>query len=414
MDTIIEFDIPQDRSANLIKVIGVGGGGGNAVENMYKQGVCDVSFAVCNTDSQALVRSSVPVRIQLGEEGLGVGGKPEKGKQAAEESIGELRRLFDDETEMVFVTAGMGGGTGTGAGPVIAGIAKEMGELTVGIVTIPFAFEKKVRIQKALQGVEMMRENVDALLVINNERLRDIYDDGITTVEQGFSKADEVLTVATKSIAEIITIKGIVNRDFCDVHTVMKDGGSAIMSTGRASGEHRLEKAMYEALKSPLLDNVDIEKSQKLLYIIYSCDDCPVTMSEITDVNNFMDSLSSDIEVLWGLYRDNTLGEDVKVTIIATGFDRVDVELPNKKNDDVKQERLNELMEYYYGKKKKVPSVEDSKLEPEPMPEPEPETDFDSDSEPMHVDPIVTPSNGTSWLERLKILLENTMGDTFD
>lgn len=186
-----------------------GGGGGNAVENMYKQGVCDVSFAVCNTDSQALVRSSVPVRIQLGEEGLGVGGKPEKGKQAAEESIGELRRLFDDETEMVFVTAGMGGGTGTGAGPVIAGIAKEMGKLTVGIVTIPFAFEKKVRIQKALQGVEMMRENVDALLVINNERLRDIYDDGITTVEQGFSKADEVLTVATKSIAEIILSKGL-------------------------------------------------------------------------------------------------------------------------------------------------------------------------------------------------------------
>lgn len=409
MDSIIEFDIPQDRSVNLIKVIGVGGGGGNAVENMYRQGVCNVSFAICNTDSQALARSKVPVCIQLGKEGLGVGGKPERGKQAAEESMEELRRLFDDETEMVFVTAGMGGGTGTGAAPVIAGLAKEMGKLTVGIVTIPFAFEKKVRIQKALQGVETMRENVDALLVINNERLRDIYDDGITTVEQGFSKADEVLTVATKSIAEIITIKGIVNRDFCDVHTVMKDGGSAIMSTGRASGEHRLEKAMLEALKSPLLDNVDIEKSQKLLYIIYSCDECPVTMSETTDVNDFMDSLSSDIEVLWGLYRDNTLGEDVKVTIIATGFDRADAVTPDKNADNAKQERMNELMEYYYGKKKSTLSGGESPATPEPEPDP------DLDSEPVLVDPPVLPDEKkTSFIERLKVLLEKTMGDTFE
>lgn len=354
MDEIVEFDIPHDKSVNIIKVIGVGGGGSNAVKNMYRQGVYNVSFAICNTDSQALARADIPVRIQLGKVGLGVGGNPLKGKEAAEESIDEVKHLFDGDTKMVFVTAGMGGGTGTGAGPVIAGVAKEMGLLTVGVVTIPFAFEKKVRIQKALQGVEEMRKNVDALLVINNERLMDIYADGTTTVKQAFSKADDILTVATKSIAEIITIEGEVNRDFCDVQTVMKDGGGAIMSIGRANGEHRIEKAILDALNSPLLNNVDIEKARKLLYIIYSCEKSPVVISELSEVDDFMDGLSPDIEVLWGLYPDNTLEDDVKVAIIATGFD--DECLGQVSSEDridvAKQERLDALMKQYYGERK--------------------------------------------------------------
>lgn len=354
MDEIVEFDIPHDKSVNIIKVIGVGGGGSNAVKNMYRQGVYNVSFAICNTDSQALARADIPVRIQLGKVGLGVGGNPLKGKEAAEESIEEVKHLFDGDTKMVFVTAGMGGGTGTGAGPVIAGVAKEMGLLTVGVVTIPFAFEKKVRIQKALQGVEEMKRNVDALLVINNERLMDIYADGTTTVKQAFSKADDILTVATKSIAEIITIEGEVNRDFCDVQTVMKDGGGAIMSIGRANGEHRIEKAIWDALNSPLLNNVDIEKAHKLLYIIYSCEKSPVVVSELSEVDDFMDGLSPDIEVLWGLYPDNTLEDDVKVAIIATGFD--DKCLGQVSSEDridvAKQERLDALMKQYYGERK--------------------------------------------------------------
>lgn len=354
MDGIVEFDMPHDKSVNIIKVIGVGGGGGNAVKNMYRQGVHNVSFAICNTDSQALAKADIPVRIQLGKVGLGVGGNPLKGKEAAEESIEKVKQLFDRETKMVFVTAGMGGGTGTGAGPVIAGVAKEMGLLTVGVVTIPFAFEKKVRIQKALQGVEEMRRNVDALLVINNERLMDIYADGTTTVEQAFSKADDILTVATKSIAEIITIEGIVNRDFCDVQTVMKDGGGAIMSVGYANGEHRIEKAIWNALNSPLLNNVDIEKAHKLLYIIYSCEKNPVVISELSEVNDFMDGLSTDIEVLWGLYPDNTLEDNVKVAIIATGFDDEPFDqVPSEEKVDVaKRERLDALMKLYYGERR--------------------------------------------------------------
>ena len=258
------FDFPQspkDLSENIIKVIGVGGGGSNAVKNMYRQGVHNVSFAICNTDSQALAKADIPVKIQLGQAGLGVGGKPEKGREAAESSIHEIESLFDNDTRMVFITCGMGGGTGTGAAPVIAHVAREKGLLTVGVVTIPFAFEKRVRIERALVGVEEMRKNVDALLVINNERLCDIYADGMTTVEQAFSKADDILTVAAKSISEIITTEGIVNRDFCDVQTVMKDGGDAIMSVGRASGEHRIEKAFVEALNSPLLNNMEIERA---------------------------------------------------------------------------------------------------------------------------------------------------------
>ena len=341
---------PKDKSKNIIKVIGVGGGGSNAVKNMYKQGVHDVSFAICNTDSQALVRAEIPVKIQLGEAGLGVGGKPEKGKAAAELNLDEIRSLFEDETEMVFITCGMGGGTGTGAGPVIAGVVKEKGILTVGVVTIPFAFEGKVRIEKALKGVEEMRKNVDSLLVINNERLCELYADGITTVEQAFAKADEIVTVAAKSISEIITMEGIVNRDFCDVQTVMENGGKAIMSVGRANGESRIGKAFIDALKSPLLNNVEIEKARRLLYIIYSSDEHQVTISELKEINLFMDDLAQDIEVLWGVYRDNSLGEDVRVALIATYFSE---NLPEKQNEKAVDDKiLMNSFQVYYGNTK--------------------------------------------------------------
>ena len=341
---------PKDKSKNIIKVIGVGGGGSNAVKNMYKHGVHDVSFAICNTDSQALARAKIPVKIQLGEAGLGVGGKPEKGKEAAELNLDEIRSLFEDETEMVFITCGMGGGTGTGAGPVIAGVAKEKGILTVGVVTIPFAFEGKVRIEKALKGVEEMRKNVDSLLVINNERLCELYADGITTVEQAFAKADEIVTVAAKSISEIITMEGIVNRDFCDVQTVMENGGKAIMSVGRANGESRIGKAFVDALKSPLLNNVEIEKARRLLYIIYSSDEHQVTISELKEINLFMDDLAQDIEVLWGVYRDNSLDEDVRVALIATDFSE---DFPEKQNEKtINDKHLMNSFQMYYGNTK--------------------------------------------------------------
>ena len=346
------FDFPQspkDLSENIIKVIGVGGGGSNAVKNMYRQGVHNVSFAICNTDSQALAKADIPVKIQLGQAGLGVGGKPEKGREAAESSIHEIESLFDNDTRMVFITCGMGGGTGTGAAPVIAHVAIEQGLLTVGVVTIPFAFEKRVRIEKALVGVEEMRKNVDALLVINNERLCDIYADGMTTVEQAFSKADDILTVAAKSISEIITTEGIVNRDFCDVQTVMKDGGDAIMSVGRASGEHRIEKAFVEALNSPLLNNMEIERARRLLYIIYTCDESQVTMSELSEINCFMDDLAPNIEVLWGLYRDNSLGEDVKVTLIATDFEKGEKTENSQQKEDKDRQLKDALYAAYYG-----------------------------------------------------------------
>ena len=346
------FDFPQspkDLSENIIKVIGVGGGGSNAVKNMYRQGVHNVSFAICNTDSQALAKADIPVKIQLGQAGLGVGGKPEKGREAAESSIHEIESLFDNDTRMVFITCGMGGGTGTGAAPVIAHVAREKGLLTVGVVTIPFAFEKRVRIEKALVGVEEMRKNVDALLVINNERLCDIYADGMTTVEQAFSKADDILTVAAKSISEIITTEGIVNRDFCDVQTVMKDGGDAIMSVGRASGEHRIEKAFVEALNSPLLNNMEIERARRLLYIIYTCDESQVTMSELSEINCFMDDLAPNIEVLWGLYRDNSLGEDVKVTLIATDFEKGEKTENSPQKEDKDRQLKDALYAAYYG-----------------------------------------------------------------
>ena len=392
---------PKDKSKNIIKVIGVGGGGSNAVKNMYKQGVHDVSFAICNTDSQALARAEIPVKIQLGEEGLGVGGKPEKGKAAAELNLDEIRSLFEDETEMVFITCGMGGGTGTGAGPVIAGVAKEKGILTVGVVTIPFAFEGKVRIEKALKGVEEMRKNVDSLLVINNERLCELYADGITTVEQAFAKADEIVTVAAKSISEIITMEGIVNRDFCDVQTVMENGGKAIMSVGRANGENRIGKAFVDALKSPLLNNVEIEKARRLLYIIYSSDEHQVTISELKEIKLFMDDLAQDIEVLWGVYRDNSLDEDVRVALIATDFSE---DLPEKQNEKAVDDiNLMNSFQMYYGNTKN----EEKENINENTEAKEESNVIDKD-----VKVSISESNNKTFLERFMKKLENILDMT--
>ena len=319
-DTLLNFNYPTD-TPKIIKVIGVGGGGGNAVNHMYKEGIHDVTFVLCNTDNQALMRSDIPVKLSLGREitqGLGAGNKPERAKMAAEESKEDIRKMLSDGTKMVFITAGMGGGTGTGAAPVIARISKDMGILTVGIVTIPFRFEGKRKIDQALDGVEEIAKNVDALLVINNEKLRKIYSD--LTVMNGFAKADDTLTLAAKRIAEIITLPGIINLDFADVNTTMKDGGVALMSNGYGQGEGRVLEAIEDALNSPLLSNNDVRNAKKILFNIYFSEDSELRMEEMNYVDKFMSEFNRDIEVIWGTAIDNTLGDKVKITILATGF----------------------------------------------------------------------------------------------
>lgn len=322
----LDFGEP-DRQNSIIKVIGVGGGGGNAVNNMYNQGIHDVSFVVCNTDAQALKASPVPERLQLGSEGLGAGNQPEKARLAAEESIDDIKAMLSDGTKMDFITAGMGGGTGTGAAPVIAQVSKELGILTVGIVTIPFKFEGNKKIDQALDGVDEMAKHVDALLVINNERLRKVYPD--LSLLNGFAKADDTLSVAARSIAEIITVRGLINLDFNDVRTVLKDGGVAIMSTGFGEGEGRVRKAIDDALNSPLLNDNDVYNSQKiLLSIAFSSDNGTdgLAMEEMNEINNFMSRFGSNFELKWGIAIDNTLEKKVKITILATGFGLDDLE----------------------------------------------------------------------------------------
>lgn len=322
----LDFGEP-DRQNSIIKVIGVGGGGGNAVNNMYKQGIHDVSFVVCNTDAQALKDSPVPERLQLGSEGLGAGNQPEKARLAAEESIDDIKAMLSDGTKMDFITAGMGGGTGTGAAPVIAQVSKELGILTVGIVTIPFKFEGNKKIDQALDGVDEMAKHVDALLVINNERLRKVYPD--LSLLNGFAKADDTLSVAAKSIAEIITVRGLINLDFNDVRTVLKDGGVAIMSTGFGEGEGRVRKAIEDALNSPLLNDNDVYNSQRiLLSIAFSSENGTdgLAMEEMNEINDFMSRFGSKFELKWGIAIDNTLEKKVKITILATGFGLDDLE----------------------------------------------------------------------------------------
>ena len=330
-NTMVDFGTPEKENT-IIKAIGVGGGGGNAVNHMYKQGIHDVSFVLCNTDNQALSDSSVPVLLQLGEEGLGAGNKPAKARKAAEDSIDAIKEMLNDGTKMAFITAGMGGGTGTGAAPVIARVSKEMGILPVGIVTIPFRVEGKRKIDQALDGVEEMAKNVDALLVINNERLRKIYPD--LTVLSAFEKADDTLSVAAKSIAEIITNHGLINLDFNDVKTVLKDGGVAIMSTGYGEGEGRVKQAIEDALNSPLLNDNDVFNAKKILLSINFAkqsnggeaqNEGGLMMEEMNEVNDFMEQFGSDFEIKWGIALDPELGKKVKVTILATGFGIKDV-----------------------------------------------------------------------------------------
>lgn len=331
INPMVDFGAPEKENT-IIKVIGVGGGGGNAVNHMYREGIHDVSFVVSNTDIQALNDSPVPMKLQLGKEGLGAGNKPEKARQAAEESINDITAMLSDGTKMTFITAGMGGGTGTGAAPVIARVSKELDILTVGIVTIPFRFEGKKKINQALDGVEEMAKHVDALLVINNERLRKIYPE--LTVLDAFGKADDTLSVAAKSIAEIITNHGLINLDFNDVKTVLKDGGVAIMSTGYGEGEGRVKQAIQDTLNSPLLNDNDIFNSKKILLSInFSKDsnkDNPAAgglmMEEMNEVNDFMEQFGSDFEIKWGIGLDPDLGNKVKVTILATGFGIRDVD----------------------------------------------------------------------------------------
>ena len=317
-------------ATSIIKVIGVGGGGSNAVNHMYNEGIHDVTFVVCNTDNKALQDSPVPEKIQLGSEGLGAGNRPDKARKATEESIEAIKSMLSDGTKMAFITDGMGGGTGTGAAPLIAKTAKDMGILTVGIVTIPFRWEGNKKIDQALDGVEEMNKNVDALLVINNERLREIYQD--FTVIKAFAKADDTLCNAARSIAEIITMHGIINLDFNDVSTVLKDGGVAIMSTGYGSGENRVTKGINDALNSPLLNNNDIYRATKILLRLSVPDEAgegnsALMMDEMNEVHEFMAKVKrEDVETKWGLSVDPSLTDQVKITILATGFGVEDID----------------------------------------------------------------------------------------
>lgn len=364
-DLLIDMGVPS-TTPSIIKVIGVGGGGGNAVNHMYREGIHDVNFVLCNTDSKALCDSPVPTRLQLGKEGLGAGNRPERAREAAEESVDDIRRMLDDGTKMVFITAGMGGGTGTGAAPVIARVAKDMGILTVGIVTIPFLFEGNRKIDQALDGVEAISKHVDALLVINNERLREIYPD--LNVLSAFERADNTLSIAARSIAEIITMHGIINLDFRDVCTVLKDGGVAIMSTGYGEGEGRVTKAIDDALHSPLLNNNDIYNSKKvLLSISFSADNIgeQLMMEEMNEVHEFMSHFHRDVETKWGLSTDSSLEKKVKITILATGFgisnvpgiqEKLDAEDAEKRRKQMEALEENaERRENYYGQAEKKP-----------------------------------------------------------
>ena len=351
---IMPFDSLNEESTSIIKVIGVGGGGGNAVNHMYKEGIEGVTFALCNTDNQALARSPIPVKLQLGPtitHGLGAGNRPEKAKEAAEESVEDIRKLLNDGTQMVFITAGMGGGTGTGAAPVMARIAKEMGILTIGIVTIPFLFEGKEKIIQAIEGVEAIKQNVDALMIINNERLRSIYAD--LTFINAFTKADDTLSIAARSIVEIITTRGYINLDFSDVKTTLKDGGVAIISTGVGEGENRVEKAIQDALNSPLLNNTDIVHAQKVLLNISISEKNNFLMDEINGIHEFMHSINPDVTVIWGCDLDNSLENKVKITLLASGFDVKDVagedaiNIIEQENEEIEQSKLEKIAKVY-------------------------------------------------------------------
>lgn len=398
-DTLIDFGTVEDKMQGIIKVIGVGGGGCNAVRNMFNEEISGVSLAVCNTDSKSLAPSPVPTKILLGE-GLGAGGVPEIGRSEAEKNIDDIKRLLNDGTKMVFITASMGGGTGTGSAPVIAGVAKEMGILTIGIITIPFYFEKKQKIIRALKGVEEMRKNVDALLIINNERLCDVYCDTPISVKESFARADNILKEAVVGISELITVNsdGGIDLDFRDVETTMRNGGGAIMAMGRAEGEKRVEHAIKNALDSPLLYGTDITRAKRILFNIYSSDDTPIMVPEMQEIDDFFDSLNPNIEVIWGISSDNTLGADAKVTILATGMEEIGNCQEEMKGDDYYEDLIRQLYRPIMKKEETVESEPIFIVATPPDPEP-------SDLEP-------TAGPYTSYTERMKQWITKILKDT--
>ena len=325
----LPIEIVTEEENSIIKVMGVGGGGCNAVNYMYATGIHGVSFLVCNTDKQSLGSSLIPHKLQLGP-GLGAGGRPEVSQKYAEESAEKIKEALNDGTKMVFITAGMGGGTGTGAAPVVARIAREMDILTIGIVTIPFQFEGPNKIRTAMAGVKGMADNVDALLVINNERLTEMYGD--LDLQEGFRKADDVLAKAAKSIAEIITVPGYINIDFADVYNTLKDGRVAIMNVGEAEGEQRIAKALENALESPLANNADVRGASRILMQL-NCKS--MKGSELQQVTEFTQRIGRSVDVSWGVTFDDTLGDKVKVILVATGYDldQLPGVIPTNEND---------------------------------------------------------------------------------
>ena len=413
-DVIPFFPEVVDHMQGIIKVVGVGGGGCNAVNNMYKEGVEGVTYAVCNTDSQSLSRSPVPVKILLGKSGLGAGGNPNQGREEAETNINDIVKLFSDGTKMVFVTAGMGGGTGTGAAPVVAGVAKDSGILTVGVVTIPFYFEKKRKIIKALKGVEELRKNVDALLIVNNERLCDVYSDADISLPDAFFRADNILMDAVKGISELITLPsdGGIKSDFRDVETTLKNGGGSIMAMGRASGSLRVQKAIVNALDSPLLYGNDIGKAKRILFNIYASSDHPIFVRELQEIDEFFDKLDPNIDVIWGTATDDTLGEDAKVTILATGMeDKIAAEVKEDVHTN-EEDYYEDIIKKLYKPAKKstmgqVITQTEINFDVEPAKEPEKAVETEPEPEP---DPEPEPTILGKW----KIWLKSMMSDVVD
>src|SRR5512133_2100275 len=358
-DDIMNFDLPVELSS-IIKVVGIGGGGNNAVNHMFEKGIRDVNFVICNTDHQALVKSEIPVKVQIGEsltEGRGAGSKTEVGREAAIENLKEVMEALSGNTKMVFITTGMGGGTGTGATPVIAKACREAGFLTIAVVTIPFKSEGKVRIRQAIDGVTDLKDQVDSLLVINNEKLREIY--GNQPVSTAFAKADAILTTSVKGIAEIITVTGYINVDFADVETVMKNSGVAIMGMGKASGENRAIKAIENALSSPLLNSNDVTGATSILINISSgIGEHEITMDELGEITDHMyGAASDDALIIRGLSKDENLNDEISVTVIATGFES------------------NSIFQPYKGKKPETHELRPAKSEEHPvLAEPAPES----------------------------------------
>jgi len=396
MADMLKFDLPKNQSS-IIKVIGVGGGGSNAVNHMYHQGIKGVDFIICNTDEQAMIMSPVPTKIQLGvnlTQGLGAGAAPTVGRNAALENSDDIRSVLEKGTKMLFITAGLGGGTGTGAAPVIAQISRELGILTVGIVTIPFSFEGRKRRQSAEEGIRALKQNVDALLIISNDKLRLLCGD--LPLSEAFTRADNVLTTAAKGIAEIITVVGYINVDFEDVKTVMKDSGVAIMGTGIANGPNRAQMAVEEALNSPLLDNNDINGAGNLLLYISSGKN-EITMDEVTEITDYIqEKTKSTGDVIWGNGFDESLDDKISVTIIATGFDEdhkqkdpskpVDVTVHNLYSDSpAPQVEHRVFISHPEPPERFEPMIEKHIFEPEPEPSPYEIVPAADTAEPMRI-----------------------------